>query len=164
MRRMYVTGHDVWNGDHQFSQDMILPRWHLFAPGIGSHFIHLIDYASQDNAELIVADPQAWELLPEVIAWRAAGAHILLSGDFHNEDNEMAWHAHPEVARLPHPKDEGRVALKDLHSDPSYQHKQFKKQHMDSLNIIGVKDMHTVWDVHKIASARCPQVRLSNTF
>jgi hypothetical protein len=163
MRRLYVTSHDAWSGDHQFSDSMILPRWHLFAPGIGSQFIHLIDYTSQDNAELICSDPEAWEQLPEVQAWRAAGNHILLSGDFHNQDNQAAWEAHPEVATLPHPVKEGNVPLRSLLINPGHEQKKFTQQHMDSLKIIGVNEMHNVWDIHSIASARCPMVRLGNT-
>lgn len=94
MRRLYIVPYQVWKDElHKFVH-----------PSIGSHGIHLIDYASQENAELLATDRAAWEALPEVQEWKAAGGLMLMSTSFaHSEYSEDIWHSHPDVAILPHP-------------------------------------------------------------
>lgn len=147
MRRFYVAPHDVWHAN--------IDNFH---PQIGSHCLHLIDYTSQDNAELMHKDPAAWEALPEVKAWRAKGSPLLISTSVeHSEWCEDQWHGHPDVAVLPHPTFEG--------TDPMSKHigsatKKIKQEHLDHLSVLGVKPNHTVWDIHDLASKRMPNCKL----
>jgi hypothetical protein len=91
------------------------------------------------------------------------GGFILCSTDFASEWAEEEWHAHPEIARLPHPTMEGGVKLGDLLT-PAWEHKQYRAHHREALAAIGIEDAHTVWDVHRIAKAIHPLVRLSHTY
>lgn len=134
MRRFYVTTKAVWGEPVPFGEGLVLPRFNLFHPAVGSHYIDL------------------------------PNGHILLSADFHSEWCEETWHAHPEVARLPHPVYEGKVTLSDLVNLPEHEQKQFRPHHLDALGAVGIQEHHTVWDVHRIASAIYPLVRLSNTY
>jgi hypothetical protein len=105
----------------------------LFHPAVGSHYIDLPD------------------------------GMILLSTDFATETTEAIWHAHPEVARLPHPIYESGVKLNDLHQKAEHAHKQFRAHHLAALAAIGITGEHTIFDVHRIASAINPLVKLSST-
>lgn len=178
MRRFYVVGHHVWAGSTEVNGRSVLHR-NLFHPSVGSHGIHLIQYSSPENADLLHSDdtfhlirdgrgPDAWEALPEVIAWRSSGSMMLLSADFKDgagldelgQTTEDVWHSHPEVARLQHPSFEGTIPLQDLHQKKEHAHKRFKKAHLDALGAIGIQGNHTVLDVHRIASKIDPQCKL----
>ena len=166
MRRFYVTDFEVWRAPHDFGDGHMLPFWHVFdVPGVGSHGIHLLNYSSTENEDLIWKAPDEWEALPEVQAWRAAGSPTLFSGAFKPESGHFQnlWHGHPKVAILPDPQSEGNIRLSDLLVDPTHKPKKFARHHLQALSIIGVTPAHTVWDVHRLASARCPTCRLGNT-
>ncbi|MBV9763134.1 MAG: hypothetical protein JO340_21405 [Acidobacteriaceae bacterium] len=94
---------------------------------------------------------------------------ILISGEFddgpHGREKQSQWHAHPEVARLPHPIHEASVPLVDLHSKPEWAHKQYKPVHHDALKAgLKIEDSRTVWDVHERAKAIHPLVRLEERY
>jgi hypothetical protein len=94
--------------------EMNVPLHDLFHPQIGSCYMDLIAYTSEDNARLKHDDPKAWEALPEVTAWRAAGSQILLSTSLaHSERCEEIFTSHPDVAILPHPVLFGNDKLSD---------------------------------------------------
>jgi len=163
MRRFYTTGLDTWFGESALNGRRIR-HVDLFHPAVGSHGIHLVEYADPADAELIHTDREAWKQLPAVKDWLDRGAPCLIATDFMDELSEDLWHDLEQVARLPHPIYESTVALDDLHGKPEFAHKKFKKKHLDDLGVIGVKGHHKVLDVHKLAKARNPLVRLSNTY
>lgn len=135
MLRFYVVPRRVWEEPIDFG--IMLPRYNIFHPGIGSHGIHLDDQ----------------------------GEWLLLSTDFASERLEDLWHSHPEVARLPHPTQEGDVKLAHLHVKPQHARKQFKAHHWEKLaGKFGLDETHTVWDLHDRASAMDRDCRLSNTY
>lgn len=99
-------------------EDVLAPFFATAHPLIGHHAIDLIDYVSQENAELKCSDREAWEKLPEVIEWRANGSLQLVSTDLsHSEWCEELWLNHPRIAVLPHPVREGRVKIAERKPD-----------------------------------------------
>lgn len=134
MRRFYVVPKSVWQEPIELFGHKDVPRFTLFHPQTGSHYIDLED------------------------------GYILLSADFATEWAEEEWHSHTEVARLPHPTLEGHVKIADLVRDPQWAHKQFKPHHFEKLKALGVDETHTVWDLHQRAKAIHPLVRLSNVY
>lgn len=137
MRVFYVCPRTVWEEKIDFGGGMMLPRYNLFHPGVGSSCIHL-----DDNGD-----------------W------LLVSTDFANESAQELWHSHPDVARLPHPTREGSVPIYTLCEDPKYTHKQFADEHWTLLSTkFDLDQTHTVWDLHDRACAIDPSCRLSNVY
>ena len=85
---------------------------------------------------------------------------VLVSTDFDSDSAEEKWHSHPEVARLWNSGTERGNKLSDLLL-PTNAHKRFTVAHLAALASIGVTGMHTLADVHKLASALHPGCRLS---
>lgn len=169
MRRLYVMSLDTLKGK-------VAEVCH---PQIGAHFLHLINYASPENARLMHSDPAAWEALPEVQAWIAGGKHILASTSLaHSEAAEAIWHEHPDIAILPHPVFAGneKMASKKSNAPAKKQgeadgeevldvERKIKRKHISAL-AMGVPDFDeandTVLTLAAKASKRFPGIRLSN--
>jgi hypothetical protein len=134
-------------------------RWHL-------------DMHKDEYEEYMTEQVPGSNLRHHDLFHQATGAHwidladgyVLLCTDFSSEWAEETFHAHPEVARLAHPTMEGNIPVGDLHSKPDHGHKQFKHEHMKALNSLGIQEHHTIWDIHKIAKAIHPNVRLSQLY
>jgi hypothetical protein len=136
MRVYYICERSVWEEPIDFG-GVMLPRYNLFHPGVGSACIHL----------------------------DANGDCFLVSTEFATDGAQETWHSHPEVARLPHPTNEGDVPVAQLHQNPKHARKQFKRHHWDLLVAkFGLNETHTVWDLHDRACAIDPLCRLSNTY
>ena len=142
MRRLYVLPKSIWSGTIQTgshtledgsSEPLLVPMTQLFHPSIGSHYIDL------------------------------PNAMVLLVTSFdHDERCEDLFHAHPEVAILPHPTLDGRKPLKAHVDSPGY---KFAQHHFDSLKAhasLGVTDSDSVLDLARKASAIHPEVRFRN--
>ena len=114
-------------------EPVLLPLAQLFHPMIGSHYIDL-----PDNLVL-----------------------MMTSFD-HDERCEDLFHAHPEVAILPHPTLDGKKALKNHIGASGY---RFAQRHLDALTShrdLGIVDTDSVLDVARKASAIHPEVRFRN--
>jgi hypothetical protein len=149
MRRLYVAPEAV----HLAHKD-------IFHPRIGSHCVQLKTYTNPEDAELQQSDPVAWEALPEVIAWRAAGSPLLISTTFtdHGESQETRWHSHPDVGILPNPVFEGTMSLSDCADCPEH---KFEQHHLEHLVHIGVVPTDTVLHVSDKAKVFHRDVKLS---
>jgi hypothetical protein len=165
-KRLYITTHEVWAGGAldingapisytakfrnpvtydpvtdthtpESIEEKVIPVRYvdLFHPGIGSHWINL------------------------------DGTHLLISAAFHDEDHMETWHAHPHVARLPHPIYESGVTLHQTLTEDAHSAKQFKQHHLDALmshDFMKIQRHHTVHDVAKAARKFHPLVKVSN--
>jgi|SRR5947209_743955 len=142
MRRLYILPKAVWNGTVQTgvhalpdgsSAPVHVPITQLFHPIIGAHYIDL------------------------------PGGMILMMTSFdHNERCEDLFHAHPEVAILPHPTTDGRRPLKEHVRAPDY---KFEQHHLDALMDhpdLKIMPTDSVLDVAGKASAIHPEVRFRN--
>jgi hypothetical protein len=124
MRRLYVLPKDVWSGTVQTgtrtmpdgsTEPVLLPMTQLFHPTIGSHYIDLPD-----------------------------GMVLMMTSFDHDERCEDLFHAHPEVAILPHPTLDGKKALKTHIGTSGY---RFAQHHLDALKghpDLGIVDTDSV--------------------
>jgi hypothetical protein len=193
MRRLLVLSEldletPVKIGEHHHEggiDDVLVPLFATAHPQIGWHCIDLIDYASQENAELKCSNPEAWEALPEVAEWRANGSLVLCSTSFaHSEFVEDLWINHPRIAVLPHPVYEGNVKIAERKpnaparrpQDPAgdqvlYPELRIKQRHVDALKkhrirstgkSLGFDENDTVLTLAAKAQVVHPLVRLGN--
>ncbi|HET9285420.1 MAG TPA: hypothetical protein VFR24_26005 [Candidatus Angelobacter sp.] len=142
MRRLYVLPKEVWSGTVETgtralpdgsSEPVQVPMIQLFHPIVGSHYIDL---------------PQ--------------GMILMMTSFDHDERSEDIFQAHPAVAILPHPANDGRKPLKSHVGTPGY---GFEQQHLDALKghqELGIAEADTVLDVARKASALHPEVRFRN--
>ena len=142
MRRLYILPKDVWSGTVQTgtrtmpdgpAEPVLAPMAQLFHPTIGSHYIDLPN-----------------------------GMVLLMNSFDHDERCEDLFHAHPEVAILPHPTVDGNKALKSHVGAAGY---RFAQRHLDALKQhrdLGIADTDTVLDLARKASAIHPEVRFRN--
>jgi hypothetical protein len=142
MRRLYILPKDVWNGTMQTgtralpdgsTEAVLQPVTQFFHPLIGSHYIDL-----------------------------ANGMILMMTSFDHDERCEDLFHAHPEVAILPHPAQDGNKPLKAHLGRPGY---KFEQHHLDSLTShrdLGVLETDSVLDVARKAAAIHPEVRFRN--
>jgi hypothetical protein len=114
-------------------EPVLAPMAQLFHPTIGSHYIDLPN-----------------------------GMVLLMTSFDHDERCEDLFHAHPQVAILPHPTVDGNKALQSHVGAPGYRfvqhHLEALKEHRD----LGVADSDTVLDLARKASALHPEVRFRN--
>ena len=142
MRRLYVLPKEVWSGTISTgtrslpdgsSEPVLLPMAQLFHPTIGSHYIDLPN-----------------------------GMVLMMTSFDHDERSEDLFHAHPEVAILPHPSIDGHKPLKSHVGAPGY---KFSQHHLDCLTqhpALAIAETDTVLDVARKASAVHPEVRFRN--
>jgi hypothetical protein len=142
MRRLYILPKSVWSGEIQTgthtlpdgsSGPVMLRVTQLFHPRIGSHYIDL---------------PQ--------------GLVLMMTSFDHDERAEDLFHAHPEVAILPHPTLDGHKPLQAHVGAPGY---KFTQTHLDALTAhaaLGASATDTVLDLARKASAIHPEVRFRN--
>lgn len=136
MRVYYICPRRVWEEKIDFG-GIMLPRYCLFSHTVGSSCIPLDD----------------------------AGDWLLVSTDFNTETAQERWHSHPEVARLPHPTQQGNVPIFQLTTDPQHARKQFKASHWSLLSAkFGMTNAHNVWDLHDKATAIDPMCKLSSVY
>ena len=142
MRRLYVLPKEVWSGTVQTgtrilpdgaSEPVLIPMLQLFHPIVGSHYVDL------------------------------PNRMILMMTSFaHDERSEDLFHAHPEVAILPHPTSDGKKPLKNHVGTSGY---KFEQRHLDALTghrELGILETDGVLDVAHKASAIHPEVRFRN--
>lgn len=142
MRRLYVLPKDVWGGTVQTGtrsnpngsvEPVLLPMIQLFHPMLGSHYIDLPN-----------------------------GMVLMMTSFDHNERSEDIFHAHPQVAILPHPVRDGNKPLKNHIGAPGY---KFEQHHLDALTghpDLGILPTDSVLDVARKASATHSEVRFRN--
>ncbi len=142
MRRLYVLPKSVWAGKIQIGtetqsegsqQPVMIETVRLFHPMIGSHYLEL-----------------------------PGGFLLLMTTLDHDERAEDLFHAHPEVAILPHPTVDGNLPLKSHIGRPGY---KFAQGHLDALQehgTMGVLETDSVLDVFKKAGAIHPLIKLRN--
>jgi hypothetical protein len=142
MRRLYVLPKEVWSGKVQTgtrilpdesSEPVSIPMIQIFHPMLGSHYIDLPN-----------------------------GMVLMMTSFDHDERCEDLFHAHPEVAILPHPSRDGTKPLKAHVGSPGY---KFEQRHLDALKgnpDLGVLESDNVLDVARKASAIHPEVRFRN--
>ena len=142
MRRLYILPQSVWSGTIQTgahadpdgsAQPAMIETVRLFHPLIGSHYLEL-----------------------------SGGLLLVMTSFDHDERAEDLFHAHPEVAILPHPTADGNLPLKSHLGRAGY---KFKQEHLDALKsheLMGVTDSDTVLDVFKKAGAVHPLIKLRN--
>ena len=142
MRRLYVLPKETWSGAIQIgaralpdgsSEPVHLPMIQLFHPMIGSHYLDLPN-----------------------------GMVLLVTSFDHDERCEDLFHAHPEVAILPHPTRDGNKPLKSHVGTPGY---KFDRRHLDALKghpDLGILETDSVLDVARKASQLHPEVRFRN--
>ena len=146
MRRLYILPKSVWSGSIQTGTralpqgaaepvlvPVLLPMTQLFHPAIGSHYIDLGD-----------------------------GLILMMTSFDHDERSEDLFHAHPEVAILPHPTLDGMKPLQAHVDAPGY---KFTRRHLDALAAhpaLAVAGTDTVLDVARKASLVHPEVRFRN--
>jgi hypothetical protein len=142
MRRLYVLPKSTWAGNIQIGmevlpggsqQPVMIETVRLFHPAIGSHYLEL------------------------------PGGFVLLMTSFdHDERAEDLFHAHPEVAILPHPTVDGNLPLKSHVGRPGY---KFAQTHLDALqghDRMSLTGTDSVLDVFKKAGAIHPLIKLRN--
>jgi hypothetical protein len=142
MRRLYILPKDVWSGTVQTgtramsdgpAEPVLAPMAQLFHPTIGSHYIDLPN-----------------------------GMVLLMTSFDHDERCEDLFHAHPQVAILPHPTIDGNKPLKNHVGAPGY---RFAQHHLEALKEhrdLGVAETDSVVDLARKASALHPEVRFRN--
>lgn len=142
MRRLYILPKSVWAGTIQTgthtlpdgsSAPVMLATTQLFHPGIGSHYIDL-----------------------------PGGLVLMMTSFDHDERAEDLFHAHPEVAILPHPTLDGRKPLQAHVGAPGY---KFEQRHLDALSahaVLGISGTDTVLDLARKAEVIHPEVRFRN--
>jgi hypothetical protein len=142
MRRLYVLLKEVWNGTVQtgvktlpsgLPEPVYTPITQLFHPLIGAHYIDL-----------------------------PGGMALMMTSFDHDERCEDLFHAHPEVAILPHPASDGRKPLKNHVGTPQY---KFEQHHLDALMghpELKIAETDTVLDVARKAALIHPEVRFRN--
>ena len=88
---------------------------------------------------------------------------VLMCTSFdHDERAEDLFHAHPQVAILPHPTVMGTVKLKDHATNAAY---KFRQHHLDALkghSTLAAADTDTVIDLARKASAIHPEIKFRN--
>lgn len=90
---------------------------------------------------------------------------ILLSGEFHSDWHQEAWHLHGHVGRLQHPHHERGIPLEHLHQREEHAHKNFTEDHCKSLcSRLGLAPEARLSHVHEAARAINPQVRLNSAY
>ncbi len=142
MRRLYILPKSLWAGKIQIGtealpggseQPAMIETVRLFHPIIGSHYLEL------------------------------PGGFILLMTSFdHDERAEDLFHAHPEVAILPHPTADGNLALKSHLGRSGY---KFTQTHLEALkghDRMGIAETDSVLDVFRKAGAIHPLIKLRN--
>ena len=142
MRRLYILPKSVWAGEIQTgthtlpdgsAEPVMLRVTQLFHPRIGSHYIDLPN-----------------------------GLVLMMTSFDHDERAEDLFHAHPEVAILPHPTLDGHKPLQAHVGAPGY---KFAQKHLDALlghAALGAAATDTVLDLARKASAIHPEVRFRN--
>jgi hypothetical protein len=142
MRRLYVLPKSVWAGTIQTGsvagadgspQPVTIETIRLFHPLIGSHYLEL-----------------------------PGGMLLMMTSFEHDERTEDLFHAHPQVAILPHPTSDGNLPLKAHLGRQGY---KFAQPHLDALKghaLLGIADSDTVLDVFRKAGAVHPLIRLRN--
>jgi hypothetical protein len=142
MRRLYILPKDVWSGTVRTgtrampdgpAEPVVAPMAQLFHPTIGSHYIDL-----------------------------PGGLVLMMTSFDHDERCEDLFHAHPEVAILPHPTADGNKALKSHVGAAGY---RFAQHHLDALTAhrdLGIADTDTVLELARKASVIHPEVRFRN--
>ena len=142
MRRLYVVPKSLWSGTIQTgaragpdgsAQPATIETVRLFHPLVGSHYVEL-------PGELLL---------------------VMTSFD-HDERAEDLFHAHPQVAILPHPTSDGNLPLKSHLGRTGY---KFAQAHLDALTghgLLGIVESDTVLDVFKKAGAVHPLIKLRN--
>ena len=142
MRRLYILPKSVWSGEIQTgthtlpdgsSQPVMLRVAQLFHPGIGSHYIDL-----------------------------PGGLVLMMTSFDHDERAEDLFHAHSEVAILPHPTLDGRKPLQAHVGAAGY---KFEQRHLDALiahAALGVSGTDSVLDVARKTETIHPEVRFRN--
>ena len=143
MRRLYIVPKSLWSGSIQTgaaagsdgaAQPATIEAVRLFHPLIGSHYLEL-----------------PGELL------------LMMTSFDHDERAEDLFHAHPEVAILPHPTSDGNLPLKSHVGRAGY---KFAQSHLDALKghaLLGITESDTVLDVFKKAGALHPLIKLRNS-
>ena len=143
MRRLYILPKEVWSGTVQTgtralpdgsTEPVLIPMTQLFHPVIGSHYIDL-----------------------------ANGMILMMTSFDHDERCEDLFHAHPEVAILPHPTREGNKPLRNHIGSAGY---RFEQRHLDALSAhhgLGIQSTDSVLDVARKAATVHPEVRFRNT-
>jgi hypothetical protein len=137
MRRFFVLNKAVWQEQIDHGGRQFAPRFCLFKNN-ESHYIDLTD-----------------------------DGMVLLAGELANEASAEVWHAHPEIASLPHPTLEGNVTFDDVIHDAKHAHRQFKDAHLAALNshpALKIDRQHTIWELHEQARKIHPLVRLTNIY
>ncbi len=142
MRRLYVLPKETWNGTVQIGtralpggppEPVHVPMIQLFHPMIGSHYIDLPN-----------------------------GMILMVTSFDHDERCEDLFHAHPEVAILPHPTRDGAKPLKSHIGTAGY---KFEQRHLDALTghaALGIVETDSVLDAARKASQLHPEVRFRN--
>lgn len=142
MRRLYVIPKSLWSGTIQTgaganadgsAQPAAIETVRLFHPLIGSHYLEL-----------------------------PGGMLLMMTSFDHDERSEDLFHAHPEVAILPHPTTDGNLPLKSHLGRAGY---KFAQAHLDALKghaLLGIAETDTVLDVFRKASGVHPLIKLRN--
>jgi hypothetical protein len=142
MRRLYILPKSAWEGNIQIgthanpdgsSSPVLVPVRQLFHPNIGSHYIDL-----------------------------PAGMVLMMTSFDHDERSEDLFHAHPDVAILPHPTADGHKPLVNHIGAAGY---KFAQSHLDALkghSSLRIQDTDTVLDVARKAATIHPEVRFRN--
>ena len=142
MRRLYVLPKSTWAGKIQMGtevlsggsqQPVMIETVRLFHPAIGSHYLELPN-----------------------------GFLLLMTSFDHDERAEDLFHAHPEVAILPHPTLDGNLPLNSHIGRSGY---KFTQAHLDALqghDRMGLTDTDSVLDVFRKAGAIHPLIKLRN--
>jgi len=157
MRRLYILPKSVWSGSARIGttqaedgtqSPVMIEMIRLFHPVIGSHYIDLSNNALSNNA-------LSNDGLPD-------GLVLMCTSFDHDERAEDLFHAHAEVAILPHPTLAGTVKLKDHVDAPGY---KFAQKHLEALKghaTLGFSEMDTVIDLARKASAIHPEIKFRN--
>ncbi len=137
MRRFFVLKKEVWGESIDHGGGQFASRFCLFKNS-ESHYIDLTE-----------------------------DGFVLLAGELANEACAEVWHAHPEIASMPHPTIEGNVTFDELLNHPKHVHRKFKDYHFAALNnhpALKIEKTHTIWDLHDQARKIHPLVRLTNVY
>lgn len=142
MRRLYVLPKETWSGTIQTgtraladgsAEPVHVPVIQLFHPLIGSHFLDLPN-----------------------------GMVLMVTSFDHDERCEDLFHAHPDVAILPHPTRDGAKPLKNHIGASGY---KFEQRHLDALKAhagLGILETDSVLDVARKASQIHPEIKFRN--
>lgn len=115
------------------AEAVLQPMTQLFHPLVGSHYIDLPN-----------------------------GMILMMTSFDHNERCEDLFHAHPEVAILPHPTHDGNKPLRLHIGRPGY---KFEQHHLDALishRDLSIQETDSVLDVARKAAVIHPEVRFRN--